>query len=201
MSSVYFMWRTYVCFTLCKVVCNEPRTAWIWYICRTVQHMWRLQLNVCSNVWVLLYRIYLYIYVYADLGSAVWQLKCNKLFAYRCFLSVCVLCCCTTQRHIFSFLFTAWICFVLTWRALCLGYSRAEALCKEYRQTKGPGTTAKPSEQLFFLKLGGVIKNTLEKCQRENGFMWVSRADVRTHAWTPWCTVFVFIRAAKSPQS
>uniref|UniRef100_A0A3P8T538 BRO1 domain-containing protein BROX n=1 Tax=Amphiprion percula TaxID=161767 RepID=A0A3P8T538_AMPPE len=50
-------------------------------------------------------------------------------------------------------------------------YSRAEALCKEYRQTKGPGTTAKPSEQLFFLKLGGLIKNTLEKCQRENGFM------------------------------
>ncbi|KAL2082722.1 hypothetical protein ACEWY4_022540 [Coilia grayii] len=51
-------------------------------------------------------------------------------------------------------------------------YSRAEALCKEYRQTKGPGTTAKPSEQLFFLKLGGLIKNTLEKCQRENGFIY-----------------------------
>lgn len=98
----YFMWRTYVCFTLCKVVCNEPRTAWIWYICRTVQHMWRLQLNVCSNVWVLLYRIYLYIYVYADLGSAVWQLKCNKLFAYRCFLSVCVLCVAALLRDTFS---------------------------------------------------------------------------------------------------
>uniref|UniRef100_A0A673BM73 BRO1 domain-containing protein BROX n=1 Tax=Sphaeramia orbicularis TaxID=375764 RepID=A0A673BM73_9TELE len=51
-------------------------------------------------------------------------------------------------------------------------YSRAESLCKEYRQTKGPGTTAKPSEQLFFLKLGGFIKNTLEKCQRENGFIY-----------------------------
>uniref|UniRef100_A0A667YCV9 BRO1 domain-containing protein BROX n=1 Tax=Myripristis murdjan TaxID=586833 RepID=A0A667YCV9_9TELE len=51
-------------------------------------------------------------------------------------------------------------------------YSRAEALCKEYRQTKGPGSTAKPSEQLFFLKLGGLIKNTLEKCQRENGFIY-----------------------------
>uniref|UniRef100_A0A674MWL5 BRO1 domain-containing protein BROX n=1 Tax=Takifugu rubripes TaxID=31033 RepID=A0A674MWL5_TAKRU len=44
-------------------------------------------------------------------------------------------------------------------------------LCKEYRQTKGPGTTAKPSEQQFFLKLGGLIKNTLDKCQRENGFI------------------------------
>lgn len=67
--------------------------------------------------------------------------------------------------------FTASISFTLTRRPLCLGYSRAEALCKEYRQTKGPGATAKPSEQLFFLKLGGLIKNTLEKCQRENGFM------------------------------
>ncbi|XP_051909311.1 BRO1 domain-containing protein BROX [Hippocampus zosterae] len=51
-------------------------------------------------------------------------------------------------------------------------YSRAEELCKDYRHTKGPGTTAKPSEQLFFLKLGGFIKNTLEKCQRENGFIY-----------------------------
>uniref|UniRef100_A0A3B3C3Z4 BRO1 domain-containing protein BROX n=1 Tax=Oryzias melastigma TaxID=30732 RepID=A0A3B3C3Z4_ORYME len=51
-------------------------------------------------------------------------------------------------------------------------YSRAEALCKEYRHTSGPGATAKPSEQLFFLKLGGLIKNTLEKCQRENGFIY-----------------------------
>lgn len=60
---------------------------------------------------------------------------------------------------------------LLTRRTLCSGYSRAEELCKEYRQTKGPGTTAKPSEQQFFLKLGGLIKNTLDKCQRENGFM------------------------------
>lgn len=71
---------------------------------------------------------------------------------------------------------TAMICIVLTRRTLCSGYSRAEELCKEYRQTKGPGTTAKPSEQQFFLKLGSLIKNTLDKCQRENGFMWVRRA-------------------------
>uniref|UniRef100_A0A8C7QRR4 BRO1 domain-containing protein BROX n=1 Tax=Oncorhynchus mykiss TaxID=8022 RepID=A0A8C7QRR4_ONCMY len=51
-------------------------------------------------------------------------------------------------------------------------YSRAETLCKEYRQTKGPGSTAKPSEQLFFTKLGGLIKNTLQKCERENGFIY-----------------------------
>ena len=142
-----------------------------------MQHIWRLKLKVCSNVWVLLHRIN----IYADLSSAVWQLKRNKLFAYRCFLSV--------RSHIVSFHVTAWICLVWTWSALCSGYSRAESLCKEYRQTKGPGTTAKPSEQLFFLKLGGVIKNTLEKCQRENGFMWVSRADVCIRAWTPRYTV------------
>ncbi|XP_019751827.1 BRO1 domain-containing protein BROX [Hippocampus comes] len=51
-------------------------------------------------------------------------------------------------------------------------YSRAEELCKDYRHTKGPGTTAKPSEQLFFLKLGGFIKNTLDKCQREGRFIY-----------------------------
>ncbi|CAL8394445.1 BRO1 domain-containing protein BROX isoform X1 [Gadus morhua] len=51
-------------------------------------------------------------------------------------------------------------------------YQRAEELCKEYRQTKGPGSTARPSEQLFFLKLGALVKNTLEKCQRENGFIY-----------------------------
>ncbi|KAK2490947.1 hypothetical protein MC885_018701, partial [Smutsia gigantea] len=55
-------------------------------------------------------------------------------------------------------------------------YAKAEALCKEYGETKGPGPTAKPSEHLFFRKLGNLVKNTLEKCERENGFI--------TH-WTP----------------
>ncbi|XP_054370130.1 BRO1 domain-containing protein BROX isoform X3 [Molothrus ater] len=50
-------------------------------------------------------------------------------------------------------------------------FTKAEALCKEYGETKGPGTTAKPSGHLFFRKLGSLIKSTLEKCQRENGFM------------------------------
>nr|XP_033792890.1 BRO1 domain-containing protein BROX isoform X2 [Geotrypetes seraphini] len=51
-------------------------------------------------------------------------------------------------------------------------YSKAEALCKEYGETKGPGTTAKPSGHLFFRKLGSLVKNTLEKCERENGFIY-----------------------------
>ncbi|KAF4092261.1 hypothetical protein AMELA_G00018870 [Ameiurus melas] len=61
-------------------------------------------------------------------------------------------------------------------------YLRAEALCKEYRQTKGPGSTAKPSEQLFFTKLGGQIKNTLEKCQRENGFIYFHKVPAEAPA-------------------
>ncbi|XP_067884180.1 BRO1 domain-containing protein BROX isoform X1 [Heterodontus francisci] len=54
-------------------------------------------------------------------------------------------------------------------------YAKAEALCKEYGQTKGPGSTAKPSEHLFFRKLGTYIRNTLEKCQRENGFIYFQK--------------------------
>ncbi|XP_069743975.1 BRO1 domain-containing protein BROX isoform X2 [Narcine bancroftii] len=54
-------------------------------------------------------------------------------------------------------------------------YSKAETLCQEYRQTKGPGSTAKPSEHLFFRKLGAYVRNTLEKCQRENGFIYFQK--------------------------
>ncbi|TRY60421.1 hypothetical protein DNTS_007178 [Danionella cerebrum] len=61
-------------------------------------------------------------------------------------------------------------------------YARAEALCKEYRQIKGPGSTAKPSEQLFFRKLGTFIKNTLEKCQRENGFIYFHKVPAEAPA-------------------
>ncbi|CAN8203213.1 unnamed protein product [Coccothraustes coccothraustes] len=54
-------------------------------------------------------------------------------------------------------------------------FAKAEALCKEYGETKGPGTTAKPSGHLFFTKLGSLIRNTLEKCQRENGFIYFQK--------------------------
>lgn len=61
-------------------------------------------------------------------------------------------------------------------------YGKAEALCKEYGQTKGPGTTAKPSGHLFFRKLGTQIKNTLEKCQRENGFIYFQKVPTELPA-------------------
>lgn len=81
-----------------------------------------------------------------------------------------------TKQYCSKIVCTLFVCKMMFTKKVCnelfpADYSRAEALCKEYRQTKGPGSTAKPSEQLFFLKLGTVIKNTLEKCQRENGFM------------------------------
>jgi len=44
-------------------------------------------------------------------------------------------------------------------------------LAKEYASTKGPGTTAKPQDHLFFRKLSPVVQRTLDKCVRENGFM------------------------------
>ncbi|GAB1285821.1 BRO1 domain-containing protein BROX [Apodemus speciosus] len=46
-------------------------------------------------------------------------------------------------------------------------YAEAEALCKEYGETKGPGPTAKPSGHLFFRKLGSLVKSTLDKCREK----------------------------------
>ncbi|XP_013419651.1 BRO1 domain-containing protein BROX [Lingula anatina] len=51
-------------------------------------------------------------------------------------------------------------------------YEKAGALAKEYKQAKGPGTTARPEEHLFFRRLGPIVKRTLEKCERENGFIY-----------------------------
>uniref|UniRef100_A0A8C2H0J3 BRO1 domain-containing protein BROX n=1 Tax=Cyprinus carpio TaxID=7962 RepID=A0A8C2H0J3_CYPCA len=85
----------------------------------------------------------------------------------------------------FELLHVSWVKSLLLMVVLNLRvsvYSRAEALCKEYRQTKGPGSTAKPSEQLFFKKLGTFIKNTLEKCQRENGFIYFHKVPAEAPA-------------------
>ena len=54
---------------------------------------------------------------------------------------------------------------------LPVDYTNASEAGKEYTSVKGPGTTARPHEHLFFRKLGPIIKRTLEKCVRENGFM------------------------------
>jgi len=50
-------------------------------------------------------------------------------------------------------------------------YEKAWKNGKEYTSIKGPGSNAKPHEHLFFRKLGPIVKRTLDKCVRENGFM------------------------------
>ena len=50
-------------------------------------------------------------------------------------------------------------------------YDKALVKAREYAAAKGPGTTCKPEQHLFFRKLGPVVARTLEKCKRENGFM------------------------------
>ncbi|KXJ17469.1 BRO1 domain-containing protein BROX [Exaiptasia diaphana] len=51
-------------------------------------------------------------------------------------------------------------------------YKKAEALCKEYASTRGPGTTARPQEHPFFKRIGPLMKTRLDKATRENGFIY-----------------------------
>lgn len=51
-------------------------------------------------------------------------------------------------------------------------YKKAETISREYSSTKGPGTTARPWEHPFFLKLGPIIRRKLEKANHENGFIY-----------------------------
>ncbi|XP_068217945.1 BRO1 domain-containing protein BROX-like [Palaemon carinicauda] len=51
-------------------------------------------------------------------------------------------------------------------------YESASELCKEYAQTKGPGTQAKPERHQFFRRVAPIVARTLEKCERENGMIY-----------------------------
>ncbi|CAH1791874.1 unnamed protein product [Owenia fusiformis] len=51
-------------------------------------------------------------------------------------------------------------------------FDKATTLSKDYSSTKGPGTTCKPQEHAFYKNLGTHLKRTLEKCERENGFIY-----------------------------
>jgi len=51
-------------------------------------------------------------------------------------------------------------------------YAQAAQLAKDYAATKGAGSTVKPTEHLFFRKLGPIVQRTLDKCVRENGFIY-----------------------------
>ncbi|XP_063588904.1 BRO1 domain-containing protein BROX-like [Penaeus indicus] len=54
----------------------------------------------------------------------------------------------------------------------CFYYELAAEMCKEYGQTKGPGTQAKPEKHQFFRRIAPIIARTLEKCERENGMIY-----------------------------
>ncbi|XP_063229719.1 BRO1 domain-containing protein BROX-like [Bacillus rossius redtenbacheri] len=51
-------------------------------------------------------------------------------------------------------------------------YKKAEELCREYGKLKGKGSSARPENHPFFRKLGPVVRLMLEKCERENGFIY-----------------------------
>lgn len=51
-------------------------------------------------------------------------------------------------------------------------YAMASILCKEYASVKGSGSSARPGEHQFFLRLGPIIKMKLEKANHENGFIY-----------------------------
>merc|ERR1712025_1109111 len=52
----------------------------------------------------------------------------------------------------------------------CLG--KASGMATEYAKTKGPGTTARPEKHQVFRRLAPIVERTLEKCERENGFIY-----------------------------
>merc|ERR1712126_336373 len=51
-------------------------------------------------------------------------------------------------------------------------YNKAGLMATEYAKVKGPGTQAKPDKHNFFKRLAPMLTRTLEKCERENGFIY-----------------------------
>jgi len=51
-------------------------------------------------------------------------------------------------------------------------YNKAGLMATEYAKVKGPGTQAKPDKHNFFKRLAPMLSRTLEKCERENGFIY-----------------------------
>merc|ERR1711936_742989 len=45
-------------------------------------------------------------------------------------------------------------------------------MASEYAKVKGAGTTARPEKHTFFKRLSPMLNRTLEKCERENGFIY-----------------------------
>ena len=76
-------------------------------------------------------------------------------------------------------------------------YAEVEKLCVRYSRTKGPGTIARPERHPFFQKLGPMVKSSLEKSTRENGFMSVPVYQPSINTFTIYFSV-AFIRKYQS---
>lgn len=53
---------------------------------------------------------------------------------------------------------------------ICL--NRAKTLCHEYGKTNGPAPRVKPDQHAVFKRLAPLVRITLDKCNRENGFIY-----------------------------
>lgn len=51
-------------------------------------------------------------------------------------------------------------------------HQKAGILCSEYAAAKGVGVAAKPEHHPFYRRLGTTVKRILDKCERENGFIY-----------------------------
>ncbi|KAL0274048.1 UNVERIFIED_CONTAM: hypothetical protein PYX00_006572 [Menopon gallinae] len=59
-------------------------------------------------------------------------------------------------------------------------YEKALSLCKPYSKVKGPAKPVKPDGHSFFTKVNSSVKLMLEKCERENGFIYHQKVPVET---------------------
>jgi len=59
-------------------------------------------------------------------------------------------------------------------------YTMAGLLCKEYASAKGAGTSARPGDHQFFIRLGPIVKKRLEKATHENGFIYHQKVPTET---------------------
>ena len=53
-------------------------------------------------------------------------------------------------------------------------------MCREYANTKGPGTQAIPERHQFFKNLGSIIERITEKCERENAMIYHQKMPAET---------------------
>lgn len=55
---------------------------------------------------------------------------------------------------------------------------KAKALCEVYGKSNGPAPRVKPDQHAVFRRLAPIVKLTLDKCNRENGLMYVQNKNL-----------------------